>query len=104
MVLIVAHLAEAYEIIIHLIKGGVNNLKNEMAESRDDYPSPDTARSEGTKGDLVVADVSTVAEFIGVKPKLEKPGLKKEELYSYQCSNDTPIQMQGELCINDLYM
>ena len=66
-----------------------------MAESRGDYPSPDTACSEGMKGDLVVADISTVAEFIGVKPKVEKPGLK-EELYSQRPSNDTAIQMQGE--------
>ena len=67
-----------------------------MAESRGDYPSPDTASSEGMKGDLVVEYVSTVAKFIGVKPKVEKPGLK-EELNLQQPSNDTPIQMQGEL-------
>ena len=64
-----------------------------MAESKGDYPSPDTASSEGMKGDLVVADVSTVAKFIGIKPKVEKPGLKED---SQQPSNDTPIQIQGE--------
>ena len=34
-------------------------ITKEMAESRDDYLSPDTASSEGMKSDLVMAVVST---------------------------------------------
>ena len=56
------------------------------------YSSPVVAKSDGVKGDLVATEA--FAGIIGIKPKVEEPGLKAE-LHPFHPSNDTPIQMQG---------
>ena len=58
----------------------------------DGYSSPVIEKSNGVKGDLVVTE--TFAGIIGIKPKVEEPGLKAE-LHPFPPSNDTPIQIHG---------
>ena len=59
----------------------------------DGHSSPVIAKSDGVKGDLVATEA--FAGIIGIKPKVEEPGLKAELHPSFHPLNDTPIQIQG---------